>query len=135
MGSAPQNEKQRLQALLEQEADIRLAILFGSLAKGRETAASDIDLAVALERPLTVADKMALIETLASALGRPVDLVDLRTVGEPLLGRILTEGERLLVRDERLLAELIKKHLFDSADFLPLRQRILEERRRAWIGQ
>ena len=134
MGSAPQNERQRLRALLEQEADIRLAILFGSLAKGRETAASDIDIAIAKERPLTVADKMALIETLASALGRPVDLVDLRTVGEPLLGRILTEGERILVRDERLLAELIKKHLFDSADFLPLRQRILEERRRAWIG-
>ncbi|HEB98653.1 MAG TPA: nucleotidyltransferase domain-containing protein [Thiotrichales bacterium] len=135
MGSASQNERQRLQPLLEEEAGIRLAILFGSLAKGRETAASDIDIAIAKERPLTVTDKMALIETLASALGRPVDLVDLRTVGEPLLGRILTEGERLLVRDERLLAELIKKHLFDSADFLPLRQRILEERRRAWTGQ
>ena len=135
MESALQNEKQRLRTLLEQEADIRLAILFGSLAKGRETAASDIDIAVAKERPLTVANKMALIETLASALGRPVDLIDLRTVGEPLLGRILTEGERLLVRDEPLLAELIKKHLFDSADFLPLRQRILEERRRAWIGR
>ena len=134
MGSSPQNEKQRLRTLLEQEADIRLAILFGSLAKGRETVASDIDIAIAKERPLTVPDKMALIETLASALGRPVDLVDLRSVGEPLLGRILTEGERILVRDERLLAELIKKHLFDSADFLPLRQRILEERRRAWIG-
>ena len=38
---------------------------------------------------------MTLIGDLAEALGRPVDLIDLRSVGEPLLGQILAHGVRL----------------------------------------
>jgi hypothetical protein len=32
-------------------------------------------------------------------------------------------------------ADLIRKHLFDQADYLPYRNRILAERRRVWIGK
>ena len=123
-----------LTALLAARSDLRLAILFGSRAEDRARPGSDIDLAVAAQRPLEAAEKTALIEAVAESSGLPVDLVDLRTAGEPLLGRILTKGRRLVVRDATLLAELYKRHLFDSADFLPYRQRILVERRKTWIG-
>ena len=112
---------------------IGLVILFGSLATGRGGAESDLDLAIDAGHRLTVIEKMALISELAGKTGRPVDLVDIRAVGEPLLGQILRHGKRIMGNDTHY-ANLIRKHLFDQADYLPYRNRILAERRRAWIG-
>lgn len=113
---------------------IRLAILFGSLAEGRAHAVSDLDLALDLGREMDAEDKIALVSELAQRTGRPVDLVDLRRVGEPLLGQILKYGKRILGSDTAY-AQLITRHVFDQADFVPYRDRILAERRKAWIGQ
>jgi hypothetical protein len=84
-------------------------------------------------RPLTVAERIALVEALAARTGRPIDLVDLRTTSEPLLGQILRHGRRLVGTDSAY-AELLSRHLFEQADFLPYRTRVLTERRAAWIG-
>ena len=70
-----------------------MAILFGSLASGRGTAESDLDLAMDAGRPLDLSLKMQLIAQLADRIGRPVDLIDLRSAGEPLLGQILRYGK------------------------------------------
>ncbi len=126
-------ELQRIQNALSGCSDILLAILFGSLAQGRERADSDLDIAVAADRPLTATRRLELIQALAAATGRPVDLVDVAGVGEPLLGEILRHGKRLRGNDE-IYARLLTRHLFDAADFLPLRDRILNERRKAWIA-
>ena len=66
--------------------------------------------------------------------GRPVDLVDLRTAGQPLLTQVLTKGTLVHCQDRQLYAELIKRMMFDQADFVPYQQRMLAQRRRAWIG-
>ena len=124
----------RIQQVLVQHGGIRMAILFGSLAKERATPQSDLDLAIQMAAPLTAEAKMALIGELSQAIGRPVDLIDLRVVGEPLLGQILKHGVRLLGNDGDY-AELLKRHLFEEADFMPYRRRILAERRQAWIGK
>lgn len=116
------------------KTDIRLAILFGSLAMDKGNRDSDLDLAVDASRPITIDEKMAIISELAERTGRPVDLVDLQGVGEPLLGQILKSGKRILGSDS-LYGNLLSKHLFEQADFLPYRKRILDERRIAWIGK
>jgi predicted nucleotidyltransferase len=116
------------------EIGITLAILFGSLAAGTGSRMSDLDLAVDAGRLLTAPEKMALISELAARTGRAVDLVDIHAIGEPLLGQILQHGKRILGSDRRY-ADLLRRHLFDQADFLPYRNRILAERRRAWIGK
>lgn len=113
---------------------LRQAIVFGSVASGRETFESDLDLAVDAGRPLTAEEKLALISDLAQALGRPVDLIDLQAAGEPLLGQILRGGRRILGSDSDYAA-LIRRHVLDQADFAPYRARILAERRDAWIGR
>ena len=95
---------------------------------------SDLDLAVVAGHRLTSGEKLAPMTGLAEQTGRPVDLVDLQAVGEPLLGQILRYGNRLL-GSETCYADLIRKHLFDQADYLPYRNRILAERRQAWIGK
>ena len=122
---------QGIKAYLEGQSDLRLAIVFGSLAADRARPDSDLDIAVAADEPLTAERKMALIGELASVTGRSVDLIDLETVGEPLLGQILGGGRCLLGTDQGY-AELLRRHLFDQADF---RQRMLRERREAWLQQ
>ena len=82
--------------MLKNHPDVRLAILFGSLASGRQTTESDLDLAVDAGRPLDLSLKMSLISELADRIGRPVDLVDLRSAGEPLLGQVLRYGKKIL---------------------------------------
>ena len=124
----------RIRQMLAQHDGIRLAILFGSLANGRATPKSDLDLGVLMDAPLSAETKMALISALSEAIGRPVDLIDLRVTGEPILGQILKHGVRLLGSDSDY-AELLKRHLFEEADFMPYRRRILAERRLAWIGK
>ena len=123
-----------IMSVLGKHPETRLAILFGSLATGEARADSDVDLAVDLGHPLDAGEKIQLIGDLSLAVDRPIDLVDLRTVGEPLLGQILRHGIRLIGSDT-CYGELIRKHLFDQADFMPYRNRILAERRKAWIGK
>lgn len=122
---------QALSALLNEQQDISLAYLFGSLARGEARADSDLDLAILTQQPLTAKRKISLIEELALTSGRPVDLIDLREAGEPLLGEILGKGIRVKGANS-LHAELIARHLLDSADFLPYVRRMLAERRAKW---
>jgi hypothetical protein len=51
-----------------------------------------------------------------------------------LLGQIVQHGRRLLGSDT-LFGNLISRHLIEQEDFLPIRSRILTERRAAWIGK
>lgn len=126
--------RKTLRQALAEHGGVRLAILFGSQATGHATTHSDLDLAVQMDAPLDAPDKIALIERLALATGLPVDLIDLKHAGEPLLGQILKNGIRLLGNDTDYAA-LLSRHLFDAADFLPYRSRILAQRRQAWIGK
>ncbi len=127
--------KHQLHALLSQYAEIRLAIVFGSLALGTQRPDSDLDLALLTTlsmSPMSSDFKLELMALIGSEMGRPVDIIDLHTTGEPLLGQVF-KGERILGEDA-VYASLLSKHLLNTADFLPLRERILNERRAAWLG-
>ena len=129
-----QTELDRVTDYLAAQDDLRLAIVYGSVAAGQARLDSDLDIAVVGDQSLDADRKMTLIRELAGVCGRAIDLVDLTTVGEPLLGQILNGGRRLL-GDNRHYAELVTRHLFDQADFLPYRERLLADRRKLWIQQ
>jgi len=76
---------------------------------------------------------MAMTESLALEFNRPVDLIDLRTVGQPLLSEIVAEGRRIRGQNEDW-AQLIFKNIMDNEDFVPIQKRILRERRAAWLN-
>lgn len=124
----------QLREVLTRFPALMLALVFGSVAQGRQRADSDLDIAVAADHPLTVAEKIAMTQALAEKTGRPIDLIDLATVTEPLLGQIVQHGRRLLGSDT-LFGNLISRHLFEQADFMPIRARVLAERRMVWIGK
>jgi predicted nucleotidyltransferase len=123
-----------LRDVLSQFPDLELAILFGSVACDRARIDSDLDIAVSGKKLLGVDEHVQIISALANATGRPIDLIDLKVVGVPLLGQILKYGRRLFGSDT-LYGQLISRNLFDQADFMPYHNRILTERRLKWIGK
>ena len=124
----------QVREVLTHFSGVTLAVLFGSVAAGRQRADSDLDIAVAADHPLTVVEKIAITQALAEKTGRPIDLIDLATVTEPLLGQIVQHG-RWLLGSDTLFGNLISRHLVEQADFMPIRSRVLTERRMAWIGK
>ena len=128
------NLDKALQSLFTSYSEIKVAILFGSIAAGRETYDSDLDLAIATSEPLTIENKQSLVAELVNISGRPIDLIDLNTAPITVFRQALTKGKLIYCLDRSLYAELIKKMIFDQADFMPYRERILNERRRAWIS-
>lgn len=68
-----------------------------------------MDVAVLRNAPMTAEQQIALISDIAEATGRAVDLIDLATVGKPVLGQILRHGVRIIGEPERH-AELVYKH-------------------------
>lgn len=123
-----------LRAVLDGFPSVRLAILYGSLGRGAARPGSDLDLAVMGGQPLSARTCLALIRALGDASGRPVDLVDLRTAGGGILHEVLQTGTRILERDPALYPALLARHLVDEADFRPLHDRILADRRHAWTS-
>lgn len=124
----------QLKEVLAHFPKIVLALIFGSVASGHQRADSDLDIAVAAEHALTADERRGLIDALATSTGRPIDLIDLTTVSEPLLGQILRHGRKVF-GNNTLYGEIISRHVFEQADFMPYRTRLLAERRAAWIGK
>ena len=118
--------------ILRRHEIVDLGIVFGSVASGRETEASDLDMAVAASRPLTVQEKIGLIEELAMACGRPVDLVDLNRETGLILHQALTRGTVLVNQNPVLYARLMLRMLYDQADMMPMRTMINRARLKAF---
>jgi uncharacterized protein len=125
---------QRIRHVMARHPSVVMAILFGSTAKGYARNDSDLDIAVSTSTPLTPQAHIALIEDLALAFGRPVDLIDLDQTHSPLLHQVLTQGRKVLCHDRTRYAELLLRMLYEEADYMPYYRRILSDRRRAWIG-
>ena len=119
--------------LLRSVEGVKAAWLFGSVARGQSRPDSDLDVAVLGSRPLSAGTKKRLMEQLARRCGRPVDLIDLQATHGPIVGQVLRQGRRLFCDDAVLYAQLMKRWMFDQADWMPLRRRILATRRTAWI--
>ena len=131
--NTPHPELEPVCERLAEDDDVLVAIAFGSLVKGSATTNSDLDIAVFCTQPLTADRRRLLIHDLGQLVGRPVDLVDLRSAGVPILREVLRHGLRLVCRDRRAYDSLVSRLLVDTEDFLPYRQRILKERRDAWM--
>lgn len=123
---------ERIDHVLAHWPELRVVVLFGSVAAGKSHKDSDIDLAVQMAGRLTAKQKAALISDLAIETGQPIDLVDLREVGQPLLGQIVEKGI-ILRGGSKAKADLLFKSIMLQEDFAGYQKRILEERRKAWI--
>lgn len=101
----------RLRHVLASRLDVRLALLFGSVARGVAGAGSDVDLAV--DAPGV--DRLALARDVSLALGREADVVDLADAGYPLLAAIVRDGI-VVAEHERGAAARWRTHALITLD-------------------
>lgn len=133
MDRMTQDLSTRLAAVFATFAYVRLAILYGSASHGREHPASDVDVAVAADAPLSLPQRVELTLAVQEVVHREVDLVDLRAAHGVLLDEILDRGKILLKRDTRLYAELMIRRMGERADFRPQYDFILATRRKRFL--
>lgn len=113
---------------------LKVAVLYGSFAKGSQTSKSDIDLGVAASQKLTIDELVDIQTALCSGTSREVDLIDLNAAAGTVFKEALTQGTVLLKTDNEIYARLLSRLMFEQADFEPIRSRILEERRKKVLG-
>ncbi len=81
--------RDRLRAALSSRPEVRLALLFGSHARGQERTDSDVDVAVIAPG----SDLLSLGALLSAACGREVDVVPLDDPSIPLLEELVRDAE------------------------------------------
>ncbi|MEW5940881.1 MAG: nucleotidyltransferase domain-containing protein [Chloroflexota bacterium] len=74
---------------------LRLIVLFGSAARGRTHADSDMDIAVLAERPLTFNQRLKLWSALSPLFSRDVDLAVLNFAAPLLKFQVARDGKVL----------------------------------------
>ena len=124
----------RLAPVWERHPEVRCAYLFGSMASGRAGPGSDVDLAVAADAPLAAQVRHDLQEACAEALGREVDLIDLRRATGLVLKHAL-RGICLFCHDTGTRAAMIRRLIYDQEDMQPIRRKIMDLRRQAFTAR
>ncbi|HKJ91140.1 MAG TPA: nucleotidyltransferase domain-containing protein [Oceanipulchritudo sp.] len=104
---------------LAEEPELQLAVVFGSAALGACRIDSDIDLAVHFAGPMNPQQYEQLVDKIALATGRPVDLIDLSTAGGSLLRQIIRSGRILFCKNPGLPGFLTQRVLDWQEDFEP----------------
>ncbi|GAC1527542.1 MAG: hypothetical protein NVS3B10_25270 [Polyangiales bacterium] len=109
-------------ALRDRPEDLVAAWVFGSIARGEDSATSDVDVGVlyrtALARTLE-AIPLALHDALESALRRRVDLVVLDHASPDLVHRVLRDGVLVLERDRSARIAFEVRRRSEYFDMLP----------------
>jgi predicted nucleotidyltransferase len=124
----------RLKAALGEGPPLRLAVLFGSAARGKIRPDSDVDVAILPEDPdLPLAVELALQVSLTAACGREVDLVRLDRASTLVRWQVASHGIPLLAGDERAHARFVAAAAAEYIDFAPGFARAAERFRRRLI--
>ena len=89
------NIRRRVVPILKRH-EIKRAALFGSFARGEQTAHSDLDLLVEFRRGKNLFDLVALKMDLEIKTGRKVDLLTYRSLHRSIRDRVLSEQVILL---------------------------------------
>ena len=126
--------QESLRNILDRFKDIKVCIVFGSVAAGKASPSSDLDIAVAGERPLTEDMFLELMAAFSDTTNLEIDLIDLMSVSGPVLKKALTTGRIILNLDKTLYARLISRMVFDEADMMPYYHRTLRERRKRFLN-
>ena len=121
-------------ALLREFPDAWALYDYGSLARGDDWPASDIDLAVLLPAEQYIHDILGVSSRLSENLGRNVDLVDLRRVSDVLRREILADGVTVFARNPELVLSWEASAMSRYARYREEVKDILEQFKRTGIG-
>jgi predicted nucleotidyltransferase len=119
---------------LAEDPDLRLAIVFGSIADGSHRPDSDIDVAVYARNKMDPRKRQQLSDDIAAATGRTVDLIDLHSVDGALLRQILHSGRIVFSKEPSTLGILSERLLDWQENFEPQLNNLLITRLRRFTS-
>lgn len=89
--------------------------IFGSVARGEERPDSDVDLAVLCD-PALALERAVVMDQVGRAIGRDVDVIDLRTAPPALAWEILTTGRLVVEQDEARVERFVRDARYAAED-------------------
>ena len=131
--------EERLRQVAASWPEIRLAVLFGSTARGESGPASDVDIGLILE-PYSAEVRFRVDAQLGRAAGKEVDTVLLDDAPPLLRFEVTRDGALLFEREEGLWTSFQAKAMVDWWDWAPtarmIQKAIIEDlRERVKHGQ
>lgn len=103
--------------------ELKLAVLFGSTARGKARPKSDVDLGILLD-PYSPELRFRVEADLARAAGRPVDVILLDGAPPLLRFEIAREGVLLFQREDHLWTDFKTRAMVDWWDWAPTHRMI-----------
>ncbi len=120
--------------LLAEFPDVWAIYVYGSFARGEEWPDSDLDLAILLPHGQHIGDILEVLGRLSRGIGRDVDLVDLRRVGDALRREVLADGRTLFVANPQAVLSWEATAMSRYARHREEIKDILDDFRRTGIG-
>jgi predicted nucleotidyltransferase len=118
-------------AVLRSGPPLRLAMLFGSTAKGTQRIDSDIDIGIVPDDPeLSLTEELTLQTELSRVSGRQVDLVRLDRASTLLRWQVVRYGRALVEAKPFAAARFTAETVAEYLDFAPAFERAAENFRR-----
>jgi predicted nucleotidyltransferase len=118
-------------AALHSGPPLRLAILFGSTAKGTQRGDSDIDIGIIPEDPeMSLAEELTLQTEMSRVSGRQVDLVRLDRASTILRWQVVRYGRPLFEAEPFAMARFTADAIAEYLDFAPAFEHAAEDFRR-----
>lgn len=117
---------ERLRAVLERDARIAYALLFGSRARGTAHGTSDLDVAIGVApgASFDTHELGTLVADLEQAAERPVDLVLLDDAPPALAYRVFRDGQVLLDRHHAAFVDRKVRAILEYLDFKPFEDQV-----------
>lgn len=122
----------KVEKVLTEFPEIFFCSVFGSYAHGNPGVSSDVDIAFAADS-MDAEKFLEFKKILTINLDKDIDLIDLNRCSGLVLKEALCSGVIVLNRKPSSYAELIKKMIYNQSDMMPYYNRILKERREAFL--
>ena len=120
--TAPVAGIEGIRGVLDRRVDVRLAYVFGSVARGRAGPRSDVDVAVLFDGESAPKVLDQLTEDLEDAAGRRVDLIDLAAAPPLLAHQVVSTGTCIVCRSPRERAAFETRTVLRYLDTAHLRK-------------
>jgi hypothetical protein len=112
--------------LFKSEKDIQLVYIFGSVAKGRQRANSDVDIGILLNKSIkgeqALDYKTRFEERLSSILKKNVDIVFLKDAPPFLCYQVIKYGKAVFVREKKFDQNFRYNTMSNYFEYLPIQQ-------------
>jgi predicted nucleotidyltransferase len=126
--------RDRILSVLQAGPPLRLAMLFGSAARGTAHAGSDLDIGIVPVDPeLALSIELDLQAELARVCGRDVDLVRLDRAPTLVKWKVARDGQVLLQWSPSEAARFVASAASEYLDFAPSFERAAERFRRSLV--